>query len=373
MATISFFCTRCRRLTAFSASLRGGLVYCPRCQQALIVPDLPADGGEDEAAEATAFDGFGEKTNDSVNEANGEKRGDEAEFNAPSRRVGATIASHLAPKKTRPENWRRLEQAPENERDWDDAASLFKTEVSDAEFLSRLRAEPEKRSVAPPVAPPVLDASAFGASVEPDGSGVLKAIGGICGALAVAVGAFVFVGGKNGEDVASPVEKSVAAERIFVEGALTYRTPGGSLAPDEGAFVFLFPSEERFGAPLALGDVSPQRPNPPGFADVVAELEKRGARFATTDFEGRFAFDDLEPGEYRVLLVSRSVADDWKNANSSALKEIERFVAGPRLLLGGRRFYWTTRRFDRSATTFEKSFGKAGAPFANVERTEKIR
>ncbi|MBR4835269.1 MAG: carboxypeptidase regulatory-like domain-containing protein [Thermoguttaceae bacterium] len=376
MATISFFCARCRRLASFSASLRGEVVACPYCRQALIVPDVPAvDDESEEPARETERDGeTGEKTNDAAVGAAWairEKRAGEAEFDVSARSVGATIVSHLASNKTRPENWRRVEREQEKARVWNDTASLVEPEVSDAEFLRRLRAEPQKRAVAPPVAPPILDASAFGCAETASVSGASKAIWGAGGALAivvaVAVGAFFFGGGKNEEDGVSSFEQSVAREAVFVEGALTYRTPGGSLAADEGAFVFFFPNAERFGAPIAMGDVSPQRPNSPGFADVVAELEKRGARFATTDFEGRFAFDDLEAGEYRVLLVSRRVGDDWANANPKALKEIERFVVGPRLLLGESRFYWTTRRFDGSSTTFEKSFGKAGAPFANVD------
>lgn len=385
MATISFFCTRCRRLTTFSASLRGGLVYCPNCQQALIVPDIPVVGDDEETAESgggaarPAADERTEKNGRSwangINKTdgiNGEISGDRdafaAEFDAAPRRCGATIASHLAPNKKRPESWRRIEREPDPV-DVLDGASTPSPEVSDAEFLRRLRAEPP---VPPsPPAPPILDASAFGVENASRRSGVPKAIWGTVVALALGV-AFVVgweASGKKRGDDASGVENNVAAESIFVEGALTYRTPGGSPAPDEGAFVFLFPTDGRFGAPLALGDVSPRRPDPPGFADVVAELEARGGRFATTDFEGRFAFDELEAGEYRVLLVSGRVADDFANANPSALKEIERFVVGPRLLLGENRFFWTTRRFDRSTSTFEKSFGKAGAPFANVERT----
>ncbi|MBP3531438.1 MAG: hypothetical protein J6K25_09725 [Thermoguttaceae bacterium] len=383
MATVSFFCTRCRRLTTFPASRRGAIVYCPRCQQALIVPDIPTSGddgedagnsedGRDGAFAATALEG--ETGQDKGAPLNDERRGENAEREETPRRVGATIASHLTPGKERPENWRRVEAGDANawsgtNGELDDASLLTRTEVSDAEFLRRLRADAAPQRVAKPlVAPPVLTSpteTRESADVWKIPKFVWGAVGVATLGSALVVGAFWSGNAKN--DVANGVKQQVVGETVFAEGALTYRTANGANAPDDGAFVFLFPNAERFGAPIALGDVSPQRPNPPGFENVVAELEARGARFAVADFEGRFAFDDLEPGEYRVLIVSRRVGDDWSKANVAALKEIEQFVVSPRLLLGQSRFFWTTRRFDRAAATLEKSLGKAGAPFSNVE------
>lgn len=383
MATVSFFCTRCRRLTTFPASRRGAIVYCPRCQQALIVPDIPTtdDGqnGEDgQNGALEAFASFGEAGQNENVELSGEKEEESANWEVPARRPGATIASHLTPGKERPENWRRVEAGTAG--GWsgtgdesDDASALTRTEVSDAEFLRRLRSEPQMQVVEKhPVAPPVLRSAPSETQENASAGGIPKFVWGAVGVAtlgsAFVVGAFWGGSAKNDvRDDLTSANRSVAKDGVFVDGALTYRTANGTNAPDDGAFVFLFPTDERWNAPLALGDVSPQRPNPPGFEDVVAELEARGGRFAVADFEGRFAFDDLEPGEYRVLLVSRRVGDDWGNANPLALKEIERCVVGPRLLLGKSRFFWTTRRFDRDAATLEKSFGKAGAPFSNVE------
>ena len=378
MGTISFFCTRCRRLTTFPASRRGSIVYCPRCQQALIAPDIPAtdDAGEEEENNGGAQDGakdaarfWGEIGQTAVGEEKSEEEG--AEFDAPRRRIGATIASHLTPGKERPENWRRVE-TPEINGEIDAASLLTRTEVSDAEFLRRLRPDAASQNVAsPPVAPPVLWGE--GEARESANVGrIPKFVGAAVGAAALggalAVGVFWADNGRKDGVVGANVDKQrVVKDGVFVEGALTFRNASGENAPDEGAFVFLFPNDERFDAPIALGDVSPQRFTSQSFENVVADLEARGARFAVADFEGRFAFDELAPGEYRVLLVSRSVGDDWRNANVAALKEIERFVVSPRLLLGQSRFFWTTRRFDAESATFEKSFGKAGAPFSNVE------
>jgi len=389
MTTVSFFCTRCRRLTTFPASRRGAIVYCPRCQQALIVPDIPPSGGDgnEEATDETGENGglggfeekngFGEVGQDEVEAENREGSAENAEFNeGATRRFGATIASHLSPEKKRPENWRRLEAEAaggwgESSDERDDASLLTRAEVSDAEFLRRLRSEPKPQTaVKPPVAPPVLWNEESEPQENADVGGIRKFVWGAVGVAtlgsAFAFGAFWAGNARKDGDVKS-AKQGVVRETIFVEGALTYRTANGTNAPDDGAFVFLFPNEESWEGPITLGDVSPQRPNPPGFGDVVADLEARGGRFAVADFEGRFAFDDLEPGEYRVLLVSRRVGDDWGKANPGALNEIERCVVAPRLLLGRNRFFWTFRRFDRDAATLEKSFGKAGAPFSNVE------
>lgn len=392
MATVSFFCTRCRRLTTFPASRRGAIVYCPRCQQALIVPDIPTSEDEqngenrkdEEAREVRRENAVGadaptgETGRSEVGSANGAKEEDGVNWAVSARRSGATVASHLTPGKERPENWRRVEAGGTavggGTNDDDDAASLLeRKEVSDAEFLRRLRSEPRTQVVAnPPVAPPVLWDAASERQESAGAGGIPKFVWAAVGVAslgsAFVVGAFWAGNAKNVEkgDLTSDNAR-VAKDGVFVEGALTYRTASGVNAPDDGAFVFLFPTAEDWKTPVALGDVSPQRPNSPGFENAVADLEARGARFAVADFEGRFAFDDLEPGEYRVLLVSRRVGDDWGNANPAALKEIERCVVSPRLLLGQSRFFWTTRRFDRDAATLEKSFGKAGSPFSNVE------
>ncbi|MBR2004695.1 MAG: hypothetical protein IJ991_11015, partial [Thermoguttaceae bacterium] len=68
-------------MTTFPASRRGGIVYCPRCQQALIVPDIPTtddgqDGengefAQDSASTATAF--FSETGRNEDVAANGER------------------------------------------------------------------------------------------------------------------------------------------------------------------------------------------------------------------------------------------------------------------------------------------------------------
>ncbi len=390
MATVSFFCTRCRRLTTFPASRRGAIVYCPRCQQALIVPDIPTSGeegqdgqdaensdeGENAAIKAFGASGcFGKTAENEETFAREERTSEDANFEVATRRRGPTVASHLTAGKERPENWRRVEPNEPSERNEteDDASLLTRTEVSDAEFLRRLRADAAPQTLKkPPIAPPVLAPSTREAEENAGERGVPKfvwaAVGVLAAGCAFGVGALWFASAKNGGGVdATSENRTVVKNVVFVEGALTYRTATGTNAPDDGAFVFLFPTDERWSAPIALGDVSPQRPNPPGFENVVAELEARGARFAVADFEGRFAFDDLEAGEYRVLLVSRRVGDDWSSLNSAAMKEIERCVVSPRLLLGQSRFFWTTRRFDRDAATLEKSFGKAGAPFSNVE------
>ena len=239
-----------------------------------------------------------------------------------------------------------------------------KVEVSDAEFLRRLREDAKTRRVEiTTVAPPVLCEKKTETREGANDAAIWKFVWPTV--VALTLGSACVVGSfwmekeeKADERVLTSEKQDVASRGFFAEGALTYRTASGATAPDEGAFVFLLPSEKRFGAPIALGDVSPQRPTPPGFESVVADLEARGARFAVAD---------LEPGEYRVLLVSRCVGDDWGKANPAALKEIGRYVVSPRLLLGQSRFFWTTRRFDRDAATLEKSFGKAGAPFSNVE------
>ena len=268
MATVSFFCTRCRRLTTFPASRRGAIVYCPRCQQALIAPDIPTtEDGEEGENEEFAQDGAlatiaslgGTGENDAV-PLSGEEERKEAAWEAPTRRFGATIASHLTPGKERSENWRRVEAGASNgtSGELDDASLLTRTEVSDAEFLRRLRSEPQAQSVAqPPLAPPVLlDVAQTQKNAET--GRILKLVWGGVGVAALGsafvVGAF-WAGNAKRDGVVNPDAERVAKGGVFVEGALTYRTANGTNAPDDGAFVFLFPSEERFGAPIALGDV----------------------------------------------------------------------------------------------------------------------
>lgn len=367
-AAVAFYCTRCRKLLRFSASSRGTLVFCPHCQQKIIVPDLETQRERGDVKSNVV--------NDLKSVANELAKTPKivaarTEAAGQSALEGVPVASHLTPGPNRRKKTRRVllgstaEISTCSERTEPVAAPL-----SDADFARLTSAEPRRVVAENCVAPPIADVDAYRRDalrfIEEEREALrnkkLRVIVAAVGVLVVGVGAFLFLQtsffGNRSDKTTS--NATVAAEPLPVDGRLTYRTASGRTEGDEGAFVFVFPVDGEFGESLTLGNASPERGTPPDFDEFVAKLEARGGRFAVADFDGRFTISAPGPGEYDVLLVSRGVADAPNDADKAALEEISRYLFLPeQKLLAKRRFIWKRVRFARDAAVVEEDFGKS--------------
>ncbi len=365
---VAFYCTRCRKLLRFSASSRGTLVFCPHCQQKIIVPELETrrergDAKSNVANNLNAVATELAKTPKIVAarpEASGQSALD-----------GVPVASHLAPGPNRRKKTRRvLPGATAEIPTRSERTELVAAPLSDADFARLTSGEPRRVVAENCVAPPVADVDAYRRDalrfIDEERDALrkkrLRVIVALATAFLVGVGASfslktTFFGNRFNETTSNA---SSAAEPLPVDGRLTYRTASGRTEGDEGAFVFVFPIDGDFGESLTLGNAAPERGTPPDFDEFVAKLEERGARFAVADFDGRFTISAPGPGEYDVLLVSRGVADSPDDADGAALEEISRYLFLPeQKLLAKRRFVWKRFRFDRDSAVVEEDFGKS--------------
>ncbi len=145
---------------------------------------------------------------------------------------------------------------------------------------------------------------------------------------------------------------------VPVEGAVVYKTSGGRLEGDEGAFVFLFPTEPAFEKPLVTYGAAPNGKTPLQFNDFLTELEANGGYFERAGFDGFFDVEVKTPGVYRVLVVSFNVEDDVARVDDKILREIGVYLFHPEEMLSRNRFLWTTKRIEGARVELEFNVGR---------------
>ncbi len=366
MANISFYCTRCGRLTQFPASCRETVVYCPFCQQALIAPSIPSD--EERETKASLPPSAPYESASSQAEAR-----DYYSFNSTN--PGVPIRSHLAREKTRrivpiagvsSSEWSLDalgdERLASSEREY----SVFttKSDVDDAEFMASLRDDAPEVAPVPP--PPVFNSDLLGYSPASSRQEsimstrfqqtvvIVAALSAVV--MSVVIGVLAYrIGRSNAID-----PKLAASEPISVEGRVVYRESSGVDAGDEGALLFFFPANRPFDKPLILSDLSPQDSDPNENEDFLNELAKKGGYFAVVGFDGYFSLEIAEPGDYRLLVVSKHIEDSVDDADKKTIDEISKYLFLPeRKLLARNRFLWSTETIDERSGVVEKDFGKS--------------
>ncbi len=366
MANISFYCTRCGRLTQFPASCRETIVYCPFCQQALIAPSIPTD--EERETKAPLPPSAPYESAPPQAEAR-----DYYSFNSTN--PGVPIRSHLSREKARrivpvagvsSSEWRLDalddERLASSEREY----SVFttKSDVDDAEFMASLRDDAPDVLLAPPPLVSNSDVSRrsdvapsqeLGASLRFQRAVIIiAALSAVVTSVVIGVLAYR-VGRSNAID-----PKLAASEPIAVEGRVVYRDASGADAGDEGALLFIFPINRPFDKPLILSDLSPQDSDPSKYEDFLNELAKKGGYFATVGFDGYFSLEVAEPGDYRLLIVSKHIEDSVDDADKKTIDAISKYLFLPeRKLLARNRFLWSTETIDERSGAIEKDFGKS--------------
>jgi len=373
MGNVSFYCTRCRRLTKFPDVCRETIVRCPHCQQALIVPSIPADGefvSKPSVSNAPVPPPYADELPSS------DAQGYYA-YNATD--SGVLVHSHLSREKSRrivpiagapSSQWSQNLFGEEPQAPSDFNSSVFHTpaDVSDAEFMTRLREETfDVPSVEAPVPPPL--ASDYYESFDQKTtkeeshveSGRLQRVAILAAALStvvlsVVIGVLAYRAGRL-----NAIDPTLAAsEPIAVEGRVVYRDKSGRDEGDEGALLFFFPANRVFDKPLIPSGLSPQDADPSENEDFLTELSKAGGYFGTVGFDGYFSLEIAEPGDYRFLVVSKHVEDSVDSADKRTLGEISKYLFLPeRKLLARNRFLWSTETINERSSAIEKNFGKS--------------
>jgi len=370
MGNVSFYCTRCRHLTKFPDSCRESIVRCPFCQQALIVPSIPSDGE------------YGSKERTPVpapcpHEVSESDAPGYYAFNAVD--SGVLVRSHLSPDKSRrivpnadePNSIRSVDVGGETVPvPSESESSIFSlpSDVSDAEFIRRLHDdEPKTSPIRPAVPPPFVPESNGAYSQTPflqesDGKStrfqyaVISIAVLLTVLLSVVIGIFSYRAGRS-----NAINPTLAApEPITVEGRVVYRDALGRDEGDEGALLFFFPTDVVFDKPLIASGLSPQNAETDGLEEFFDELRKKGGYYATAGFDGYFSLEIAEPGDYRLLVVSKHIEDSVDVDDQERIAEISKYLFLPeRKLLARNRFLWSTETIDKGLGAIEKDFGKS--------------
>ncbi|MBR4752150.1 MAG: hypothetical protein IK077_10355 [Thermoguttaceae bacterium] len=362
-STISFYCMHCGKLITFPSKLAGATAFCPYCRHGMVVPKYdptvppppPADSevvSNDETPRKEKRDSLG-------------LRPDLSGENGSSGSSVVLIRSFLFPDRSRrldvgrtlKINWFR--RGSEENEGVDESVFVQTPDLSDDEFFERLRAEsPSYPSagayVSPPVYVPGEEKTPWRERVDLTKLGIWTGITVVLIGLAT-LASFGILRLTNPRFLQASLQDP---DPVPVEGLVVYRTSGGKLEGDEGAFVFLFPTERAFKKPLITYGASPNEKTPLQFKDFLTELEANGGYFERAGFEGFFDVEVKTPGVYKVLVVSFNVGDDVSRADEKTLREIGAYLFQPEEMLSRNRFLWKTERIEGSRVQLELNVGR---------------
>ncbi|HUT90415.1 MAG TPA: hypothetical protein VMY37_13015 [Thermoguttaceae bacterium] len=305
---IRFHCKRCGRLLAIASRKAGARIDCPECGFGQTVPT-------EEAAAA-----------------------------------GAMAESALA---------RKTADAPPIATEYDDESSVLDA----SGYPGSRRVIP----IPPPAPGPPQAPAAQAARPMPPGTILYRRrtlyLHGLL-FLLLAVGAFVagyFVG--RG-DVTLPLpgaRPEPAAERVLVEGKLYYDAEPGKVAPDVGAVILALPAERLPEATLPIQGLRPVDPPPSPESESVREIENLGGAYERADDSGTFRIVLPEPGQYRVLLISRQTGRAPEtDVDELDLSQISRYFHHAADLVGPYKYRWTLEEINADGASIQRNFGRDG-------------
>jgi hypothetical protein len=183
------------------------------------------------------------------------------------------------------------------------------------------------------------------------------------GILIATVGLFAFVlgfllGGGGKSDTAGPAARATGP--VLIQGRLQYETSLGEQLDDAGSVVIAFPRGRYPDEKLMIEGLAPDEPAPEADSQQIRAIQSLGGVYVRTDKEGRFQFEVAEPGEYHVLLLSRSTRrSNGVQPQPADLAVLGRFFELAPDLLSSRKYVWEVVDFAE-ANTLAHNFGVTG-------------
>lgn len=145
-----------------------------------------------------------------------------------------------------------------------------------------------------------------------------------------------------------PVNSAAAGELVAgIEGRITWKSESGQWIPDRDACVIVLPvnrdgvSRVSFVG-LRRGDSDEDRQM------VESSLQAMGGAVGFADEAGRFQITLSEPGEYHVLILSRSVGRSADADDTETVETLSRYFDRAEQLLGRLAYRFETIRFPGS-------------------------
>ncbi|MDO5552750.1 MAG: LSD1-type zinc finger protein [Planctomycetia bacterium] len=407
---IAFFCTRCRTLLQYPDGSVGSVIYCPRCQQAVIVPGILQTDLEDGVLppEVNAGQEDAEDVLPGVNElgAGSVLPGSESdeEKSPPSDATQELPTGAIYGLESEGDNdfsvpmishlTARASAKVDTSQPPDDPFVV--QQIADDEFLNRVEMSSGVKAapVAPqmpgtgeiqgglfalPIPPPVVGEEDGSESEEDEEEHdlegeerparrlipmpILIILGCAAVMFAAASGIWLFHELRGGAQVTP-----VASRPVPIDGQVVYANDRNPTLPDEGSVVLVLPQEVPEGGPLVLGNLVPGNITDSDLRRAREKLVPAGGAIAMVDANGLFDLTVTRPGPYHVLIVSGNVYQKGDSGLDALKQDVSQFLFQPGdTLLSARAFFWEVRELDHKNYHLQYSFGSKDGKFPSAQ------
>lgn len=164
--------------------------------------------------------------------------------------------------------------------------------------------------------------------------------------IAVVAATFFFFGMMVGQTSDFGRSTAPAQFECQITGQVQYQQ-SDRLRPDQGAVVFLVPTDTRLAARPELSKIRPEEFEP--LENTAIDLiEAAGGRVVRINQQGRFDLSVLAPREYYVLIISKnSKRPASDRISKSVAAEIGQFFFPVEELIGDQNYLWTRIKLNR--------------------------
>ncbi len=282
---IKFACEHCGARLSVSSRKAGSRAKCPKCQQALTVPEPPRDEA-DRPAQAAA--------------------------EPPDAAAPAPPAQ-------------------------DDPLAEFLVYDSEAELV--YAADDEESS----------SLAGFQASLDPDKvavpRGILYAQGALLGVVAVMS---LLVGILVGRGCSpAPPPENAWPQACLISGVVAIERATGQTVPDDGAAVIVVPRDVRPEQKVETIGLRPQDTPPDENHAGLQTIRGLGGDYARTDPEGHFQLRVADRGHFFVLVISAHVSQNDQEQSKTTLAQIGRFFRLTPEMFEGHAIRWQEEHVQR--------------------------
>jgi hypothetical protein len=176
----------------------------------------------------------------------------------------------------------------------------------------------------------------------------------MAGLLIVSFLAGLLIGRGSRPEASSSSLPTTAAEPVALGGHVLYALSPGESLPDHGAVVVALPADGKPDVKIAADGL---RPEDDDLDEGLEALRTVGGEIARSDASGRFQLVVPRPGNYTLLVVSRHATRPDAPLDPADARELGKYLAEPRDLIGQKRYALLVRRLTGSQPPFTHEFG----------------